>query len=62
MCLICVDFQREKMSPLEARRALGEMREKIGPQHAREVEQMVEDREVELRKDTPTDDQPCDAS
>lgn len=41
MCLICVDFQRERMTILEARRALGEMTEKIGDEHAREVEEML---------------------
>lgn len=54
MCLICVDFQREKMTPFEAKRALGEMREKIGPEHTREVELMIKEREEE--------DQPCEAS
>jgi len=29
------------MSPLEARRALGEMRVKIGDDHVKEVEQMI---------------------
>ena len=41
MCLICVDFQRQKLTPLEATRALGEMREKIGDEHAREVEALI---------------------
>jgi hypothetical protein len=30
------------MSPTEARRALGEMRVKVGDEHAREVERMLE--------------------
>ncbi len=42
MCLICVDFQRDKLTAFEAKRALGEMREKIGDEHAREVEEMIE--------------------
>ena len=41
MCLICVDFQRQKLTGLEAKRALGEMREKIGDEHAKEVEEML---------------------
>lgn len=61
MCLICVEFQREKMTPFEARRALGEMSEKIGPEHTREVEQMVHEREEELRK-ALAEDQVCDGS
>jgi hypothetical protein len=48
MCLICVDFQRQKLTPLEAKRALGEMREKIGPEHTREVEQMLKDAEAPI--------------
>jgi hypothetical protein len=41
MCLICVDFQRQKLTGFEARRALGEMREKIGEEHAKEVDEML---------------------
>jgi hypothetical protein len=45
MCLICIDFQRQKMSLGEARRAYGEMVEKIGPEHAREVRTMLDEAE-----------------
>jgi hypothetical protein len=38
MCLICIEFDRRKMNVAEARRALGEMREGLGPAHVKEVE------------------------
>ncbi|MBT8491715.1 MAG: hypothetical protein KJO07_01535 [Deltaproteobacteria bacterium] len=43
MCLICVEFQKQRMSAAEARRALGEMRIKVGDEHAKQVERMLED-------------------
>ncbi|MCA9563144.1 MAG: hypothetical protein KC561_06630 [Myxococcales bacterium] len=45
MCLICIEFQKDRMSPLEARRALGEMRSGLEPSHVREVESMIRDKE-----------------
>lgn len=38
MCLICIDFDRGALKLQEARRALGEMRPALDPEHAREVE------------------------
>lgn len=38
MCLICVDLAKQKITPVEGRRALREMSEKIGREHVREVE------------------------
>ena len=57
MCLICVDFQRQKMTAFEARRGLGEMGEVIGPEHAAEVEQLLRDAEkAQSREEQPRDD------
>ena len=42
MCLICLEFDKNTMSLKEARRALGEMVEKVGPRHAREVEEKLD--------------------
>jgi hypothetical protein len=42
MCLICLDLDRSVMSAREARRALGEMRAKIEPEHLVEVEKKIE--------------------
>ncbi|HEX3595615.1 MAG TPA: hypothetical protein VHU80_10945 [Polyangiaceae bacterium] len=38
MCLICIEFEKSKMTPREARRALGEMRAALDPEHLEEVE------------------------
>jgi hypothetical protein len=38
MCLICIEFDRRRMSIGEARRALGEMRQGLSPAHVKEVE------------------------
>ncbi len=53
MCLICVEFERDRMTVFEARRALGEMVEKIGKEHADEVEEMLRDAE----RDTDSSDE-----
>ena len=45
MCLICVEFQKQRMSAAEARRALGEMRVKVGDEHAKEVERLLKSAE-----------------
>jgi uncharacterized spore protein YtfJ len=42
MCLICVEFQKERMTVLEARRAFREMVVDMTPQHAREVRDMLD--------------------
>lgn len=51
MCLICVEFERDRMTTFEARRALGEMVEKIGEDHAEEVEEMLREAEEEETDD-----------
>jgi hypothetical protein len=38
MCLICIELDKSAMTWKEGRRALGEMREKVGAEHAVEVE------------------------
>jgi len=43
MCLICVDFDKGKMTTAEARRALGEMVVKLDPKHVAEVERTLRD-------------------
>lgn len=45
MCLICIDFDRGSLKLREAKRALGEMRSKLDPQHLKEVEQKLADAE-----------------
>ena len=41
MCIICVEMEKNKLSPWEAKKNLTEMVEKIGPDHAREVENKI---------------------
>jgi hypothetical protein len=43
MCIICVEFEKGRMTAKEARRALGEMVPKIGTEHAEEVERVLRD-------------------
>ena len=38
MCIICVEFEKGRMTVKEARRALGEMVPKVDSGHAEEVE------------------------
>lgn len=45
MCLICVEFQKERMTTFEARRALGEMVESMDPDHVDEVLELLEQAE-----------------
>jgi len=52
MCLICIDFDRGALKPREARRALGEMRDGIGKEHAQEVEQKLAKAEAEAEPES----------
>jgi hypothetical protein len=45
MCIICIDFARGALKVSEARRALGEMRSTLDPEHVREVEQQLDEAE-----------------
>lgn len=42
MCLICIEFEKQRMTLGEARRAYGEMAEGMEPDHAREVREMLD--------------------
>ena len=42
MCIICIDFARGALKLDEARRALGEMRVKVGEKHAKEVDELLD--------------------
>jgi hypothetical protein len=53
MCLICIDFARGTLQLAEARRALGEMRSGLAPEHVREVEAMLEDADRRSRPTRP---------
>ena len=53
MCLICIDFDRGALKPREARRALGEMRAALDPQHVKEVEKKLDEAEQAAPDSTP---------
>ncbi len=58
MCLICVDFQKSKMTIGDAKRAYREMVDDMGPEHAREVQEMIREAEKEkARAEASSDDQ-----
>ena len=41
MCIICIEMDKNKLTPWEAKRNLSEMVEKIGQKHAIEVENKI---------------------
>ncbi len=43
MCIICVDFDKGRMTAAEARRALGEMVVKLDPEHVAQIERTLHD-------------------
>jgi|TARA_R100000008_G_scaffold86809_1_gene81776 hypothetical protein len=47
MCLICVEYEKEKLTISEARRNLEEMKEKVGDSHYNEVKTMLIQKELE---------------
>lgn len=48
MCLICVELSKDKLTPLEARRNLGEMIHVVEEDHRIEVLQAIWKKEDEL--------------
>jgi hypothetical protein len=51
MCLICIDFDRGSLKLREAKRALGEMRGQLDPDHLKQVEQKLAEAERAERED-----------
>lgn len=47
MCIICIDLAKGKLTTKEARRALGEMVQKLDPAHVREIEKELAKKEAE---------------
>lgn len=41
MCIICVEMEKNKLTPWEAKKNLSEMREEIGTEHTKEVEEKI---------------------
>ncbi len=50
MCIICIELAKQAMSPLEARRALGEMSVKLDKAHVAEVEREIQRKLVEAEQ------------
>ena len=53
MCLICIELAKQKMTPAEGRRALGEMRVALDRGHVAEVEQKLAEAEAEAAAKPP---------
>lgn len=51
MCLICVEFQKQRMTIGEARRAMREMSSTMPQEHVVEVNEMLREAELEALKD-----------
>jgi hypothetical protein len=45
VCIICLEFEKGRMTAKEARRALGEMVPKVGAEHGEEVERVLREAE-----------------
>ena len=52
MCIICVDFEKGRLTTKEARRALGEMVDKLDKGHVEEVKAKLERAEAEADAET----------
>ncbi len=50
MCLICVEFQKQRMTTGEARRALGEMIDDLEQDHVQQVEEMIAEAEEQQQQ------------
>ena len=45
MCMICIEFEKQRLTIQEARRNLGEMQTQLDPEHVAEVERMLNEAE-----------------
>lgn len=51
MCIICVEFEMSKLTIIEARRNLAEMKDALDDEHVDEIEQLLDEKEAErIRK------------
>jgi hypothetical protein len=49
VCIICLEFEKGRMTAKVARRALGEMVPKVGAKHAEEVERTLREADEAAR-------------
>ena len=47
MCIICVEFEMSKLTIIEARRNLAEMKEVLDEEHVEEIERLLDEKEAE---------------
>ena len=51
MCIVCVEFEMSKLTIIEARRNLAEMKEVLEEEHIEEIEKLLDEKEAErIRK------------
>ncbi len=50
MCIICVEFEMSRLTIVEARRNLAEMKNVLDEEHVEEIEKMLEEKEAERIK------------
>tara|TARA_R100000008_G_scaffold69005_1_gene46318 strand:- start:9971 stop:10204 length:234 start_codon:yes stop_codon:yes gene_type:complete len=50
MCLICIEIEKERLTPLEARKNLSEMRNEMPEEHRIEVLRLIWKKEDEQQK------------
>lgn len=50
MCIICVEFEMSRLTIIEARRNLAEMKEVLDEEHVQEIEKMLDEKEAERIK------------
>ena len=53
MCIICVNFEKGRLTTQEARRALGEMVTTLDKEHVREIEEQLEKADAATAKPSP---------
>jgi len=47
VCIICVEFEMSKLTIIEARRNLAEMKEVLDEEHVEEIERLLDEKEAE---------------
>ena len=62
MGLICGEFQTQRMTIAEARRALGEMTVGLGPEHTQAVQKLLREAEEQAQTQTTTSAAPMTAA
>ncbi len=58
MCLICIEYQKQKMTIREAWSAYGEMAAGMEPKHADEVREMLKEAEAKEKEEQQKNSNP----